>query len=256
MIRFGLTGDGSDSSTADIDGRYGWAWVRYDEEPHKVSQVRNRAFPGIVQDVPVVIGKKYPSDKSVEILGINWALYEHHINEESLISFLLPPHGDMHHAVLGTDPAYMDVRNMLPGRVRATDPATPGIYVEAFAYAADGTRTYFTGGGLDLQYDYPGSANHHRYALIYLDTESGELRRTLGPENPVAMPPTVPDTPSFCIPLALIRLVYGETTIIEERISDYRIMWMGTGPSKLNENLLQWMHFMDVYWTMHTEGDL
>jgi hypothetical protein len=255
-MRFGLTGDGSNAVTSDVDGRYGWAWIRYDEEPSKVSQVRNRSFPGIVQDVPVIVGKRWPSDKSVEILGINWPLYEMHADKETVISYLVAPHGDSHHAVFGSDPAYMDIRNMLPGRARETDPASLGIYVESFGYASDGTREQFPGGGLDFTYDYPGTANHHRYALAYLDTEDGELKRRLGPVSPVAVPPTEPSIPSYCIPIALVQLVFGDATIVEGRINDYRILWTGTGPSKARDNIHQVLYFQELYQVMHAQGEM
>jgi len=255
-LRYALTGDGSDAETADVAGRTGWAWVRYDEEPHKVSQVRNWQFPGIAQDVPVVIGKLFPTDRYVQILGINRTLYEQFMTDDALNAYLVPPHGASHHGVYGSDPAYMDLRNLLPGRVRPTDPLGLSVYVEPFAYGYANTRGYFPGGGLDLTYDVPGTAGYHRYVLITFDTETQTLERVIGADTVTTISPTPPDVPMFHVPLAVVQLPYAETEIDEGYIFDYRILWPVTGMHKVYENLIQYIELQDELWEKHQSGEI
>ena len=255
-LRYALTGDGSDAETADVAGRTGWAWVRYDEEPHKVSQVRNWQFPGIAQDVPVVIGKLFPTDRYVQILGINRTLYEQFMTDDALNAYLVPPHGASHHGVYGSDPAYMDLRNLLPGRVRPTDPLGLSVYVEPFAYGYANTRGYFPGGGLDLTYDVPTTAGYHRYVLITFDTETQTLERVIGADTVTTISPTPPDVPMFHVPLAVVQLPYAETEIDEGYIFDYRILFPQTGLVKVYQNLIQYIELQDELWEKHQSGEI
>ena len=55
LIRYALTGDGSNAETADVTGKPGWSWVRYDEKQDKASQVLNWQYPGAPQDTPEAI---------------------------------------------------------------------------------------------------------------------------------------------------------------------------------------------------------
>lgn len=245
-LRYALTGDGSSSDTANVVEKPGWAWVRYDEEPHKVSQVRNWRFPNIAQNVPVVIGKYYPTDNFVQILGINRTLYEQFMTDDALNAYLVPQHGASHHGVYGSDPAYMDLRNLLPGRVRPTDPASLSIYVEPFAYPHDATREYFPGGGLDLADSVPTSAGYHRYVLITFDTIDQNLETLDGDLTVTTIPPTPPAVDRLCIPLALVQLPYGITEIVEGYIFDYRILWQPTGLYQSYEDLFNLIAVLEL----------
>lgn len=256
ILRFGLTGDGSDSTTADVDGRQGWAWVRYDEEPNKVSQVRNRIFPGIQQDIPVVIGKKFVTDKEVQILGINWPLYDMSVNQDQLQSYLVAPHGPTHHAVLGTDPAEIDVRNILNLRIRPNDPATMGVFVESGPYPYQDTRAWFGGGGIDLTNEVPGTTNYQRYIIVSLDTVEQRLRIIPGPESPNTVPATPPRFPIWNIPIGAVLLYFGQTTILEADVYDYRFLFNPVGMYQTYRNLIQWIDHQELIWTQHLRGEI
>jgi len=256
VIRFALTGDGSDSATAEVANRPGWAWVRYDEEPHKVSQVRNRIFPGIVPEVPVVIGKRYESDRMVQILGINEALYDMAMSEGERISYLVAPHGPTHHALLGTDPAEIDVANILNGKCRATDPESMSVEVEAVAYFHNGKRETFGGGGVDFTGDDPGATNYQRYGLVTFDVREQALRKTLGLSSPNTVPATPPDVPLWNIPIAVVLLYYGMTAVTVDYIYDYRILFPPTGIYQIYRNFNQFMHYNELMWTRHLTGEL
>lgn len=255
-IRFALTGDGSNLTTSDIDGRPGWAWVRYDEEQNKVSQVRNRKIPGIPQDVPVVIGREFPTDRYIQILGINWPLYDMFITNPDLVRYIVPPHGDSHHALLGGDPAYIDVRNILNGRIRADIPPTMSIYVESLAYEYWDKRELFGGGGLDLTGYIPPTANYHGYVAVSFDVTEQRLRAGSGTTGPVAVPASLPEIPIWNIPIGAVLMYNGMTTITESDVHDLRILFEPVGKHHTYRSMVQDMYYQEVYWTKHLIGDI
>lgn len=256
VIRFALTGDGSSAATADVSSRPGFAWVRYDEEPNKVARVRNRWIPGVAQDVAVIIGKRYPTNKEVEILGINAELYDGAWNTDQFISYLLPAHGPTHHAVYGIDPAELDIRNILNGKVIPTDPASLGVTVEPLAYMAYGERRFYGGGGVAFTGDVPGTTGYQRYALVTLNTVEGRLRKILGVSNPVAMAPTPPDTPIWNIPLGLVLLYNGQTEVVETNIYEYRVAFQPVGLHQIERDLMRYMEHQEMLWALHLSGDI
>ena len=256
MLRFVLTGDGSSAVTCDVNARVGWAWVRYDEEPNKVSQVRNAIMPGAAQDVPVVIGKKFVTDPMVQILGINQPLYDMYWGPDQYLSYLLPAHGPTHHAISGSDPAYIDVRNILNGRVRPTNPETLSIHAESFSYHYQDERLLFGGGGMDLEGDVPGTASYQRYVLISLDTIEKRLRKTLGISSPIAVAATPPTVPIWNVALALVLLSNGLSAITDSDIYDYRVIFEPSGLYNTYRNLVQYMQYNDLLWVRHLMGEI
>lgn len=225
--RFALTGDGSSADTADIEGKPGWGWVRYDEKQDKASQVVNWRFPGIVQDVPVIIGKQYPTDRYYQVLGINLDLYLDHLTTSIIESYVVPRHGESHHGSLGNDPAPIDRRNLVFGKVQPTSPTSLIVYAEAFSYDADGTYGTFAGAGVDLTDYLPVVANTHRYVLVTVDSSTNTLAVTTSDPVPTPMMPNIPSVMAGHIPLAVVLLEQGITVIGEDRIYDYRVI-LGT----------------------------
>lgn len=256
IIRFALTGDGSSAATADVESRLGYAWVRYDDEPHKVAMVRNRWIPGVVQNVAVIIGKRYPTDKEVQILGINTELYDQAWNNDQFLGYLLPRHGPTHHAVYGSDPAELDIRNILNGKVIPTSPASLGVTVEPLAYMAYGQRLLFGGDGISFIGDVPGITSYQRYALITLDIVEGRLRKILGVSNPLSASPTPPDCPIWNIPLGLVLLYNGQTEVEEANIYEYRVAFQPAGTHNIERNFAQYVHYMEMLWTKHLIGEI
>lgn len=255
-IRFALSGDGSDAATADMGNRSGWAWVRYDEEQNKVSQIRNRKMPGIPQNVPVVIGKEFVTDRYMQILGVNWPLYDMFVTYPELISHIVPPHGDSHHAVYGSDPAYIDVRNILNGRVRPTIPTSLSVYVESLAYEYEDTRSLFGGSAVDMTGYIPGVANTHRYVLINIDAIAQVLELVPGDIAQDAAPADLPDVSIWRIPLGVVLMYSGMTTILEADIFDMRIMFNPTGTYNTYRNFVQYMNHNDLMWVRHLSGEI
>ena len=256
LMRFALTGDGSSAITCDVTNRVGWAWVRYDDEPDKVSQVRNAIMPGAPQDVPVIIGKRFVTDYGVQILGVNQALYEMFWGYDGFSSYLIPAHGPTHHAVSGSDPAYIDVRNILNGRLRPTNPVSLSVYAESFAYQYRDQRLLFSGEGVDLSGDLPGAANYQRYVLITFDVVEQGLRKILGVASPNTVAATPPSTPIWNVPLGLVLLEQGMTEITEASIFDYRILFDPIGTYDIQRNLIQYMRDNEIMWNKHLTGEI
>ena len=254
-VRFALAGDGSSATTADVLDRVGWAWVRYDEEQNKVSQVRNRKIPGMPQDLPIIIGKEFPTDRYMQVLGINWPLYDMFVTYPGLISYIVPPHGDSHHAY-GSDPAYIDVRNILNGRVRSSTVESLSVQIDSFAYEYKDTRELFGGGAVDLESYIPGTADWHRYVLLAMDTIERKIKVVPGTEGPMAMPASLPDVSIWLIPLGVALLYEGITEITEQDIWDMRIAFNPTGGYNTYLNLVQHDYSNEMMWARHLAGEI
>jgi hypothetical protein len=225
-IRFALTGQGTGAATSDVDGKPGWAWVRYDELQSKVSQVRNKKFPGIPEGVPVVIGKLYPTDKYVQILGISESLYGEHYTDDTLGGYLVPPHGQTHNSQ-ASDPAPIDLGNLVPGLVHQTDPDSTSVIVESFRYMNNLSVEKFDRNSVDLSGSEP-TTGYHRYTLISVTPSSGTARATDGDQVTTPAIPDVPSVPAGDIPLAVVD-VKNSTDITNNDIYDYRVVFRDAG---------------------------
>ena len=228
-FRSALTGDGSSAVTADVSGRIGWAWVRYDEKQDHASQVLNWRFPGIAQGVPVMVGKQYPTDRYFQILGVNLDLYLDSITQSSFVQYILPKHGASHYGLTGNDPAPIDVSNLAFGKVSATNPEGLTVGVSAFSFDNNGVYQTYNGGLVNLAADIPAGAGTHAYALVYLDPDTNLVGYVVGAATPVAVVPTPPDVIIRTIPLGLVLLVNGMTVIYESSIDDYRTVFLPFG---------------------------
>jgi len=227
MYRTALTGDGSNASTCDVTGHDGWAWVRYDEKQDKASMVVNQVMPGAPQGVPVIIGKKYPHDKYYQILGVNMELYYEHTSPTEYISYLLPLHGSTH-TWGNSDPAWIDVGNLLPGAVSATSPVSMFVTANSLLYEYRGSGQTLGASTIDLTTHIPGVAGTHWYTLISIDPDLNALEATDGAAVPIPMMPGIPAIPLQHVPLAVIMMVNGMTTIVQTDIFQYKFLF---GPS-------------------------
>lgn len=225
MFRFAFTGDGSSAATADVSNRPNWAWVRYNEKQDKASQVLNLRFPGVAQGVPVIVGKQYPHDRFFQILGINTELYYYHSTAADWLPYLLPKHGPTHTAVTGNDPAWMNLRNILPGRVNATDPASLSVSASSLTYEYDGEIKTWAGGDIDLTDSVPVVAGMERFVVVSINAVTNTLVATEGAMAPVPIGASIPGVPVGYVPLAVVTLENGATAIAEADISDYRIIF-------------------------------
>lgn len=228
LIRYALTGDGSNADDADVVGKPGWSWVRYDEKQDKASQVLNWQYPGAPQDIPIIVGKRYPTDKYYQVLGINLELYMQSVALGTLIQYILPKHGDTHTYGTGGDPAMINSGNILPGKTHETTPESLSVDVETFIFDNGGTLITWPGGTIDLTAQIPG-VNRHRYVLVALVIATNSLIALPGTEVPLPAIPSLPTCPAGWIPLAMVLLADTTTEINEEDIYDYRILFSGVG---------------------------
>jgi hypothetical protein len=253
---FALTGDGSSASTADVTTRPKWAWVRYNEKPDRVSQVLNLRFPGIAQDVPVIVGKQYPHDRYYQILGLNTSLYYMHWSNSNSNPYVVQAHGTTHTWGTGNDPAPIETGNIVNGKVVETSPATMGVHVYSMIYEYEGGLATWSGGDVDLTGFAPGASNHHLYVLISLDVVEQTIRTTSGASVPITVPPTIPTVPDWNIPLAVVKIQEGDTTIAGTEIYDYRMLFAPIGSKSLERNFYQYMHYNEMLWTQHLTGEI
>jgi len=225
-IAFALTGNGTGSDTADVASRTGWAWVRYGEEQSKVSQVFNPTFPGIPEGVPVIIGKRYPTNKYVEILGINQQMYWENYNLGTIQGYLVPAHGQSHNAS-GSDPAPIDIKNIVPGLTHQTDPDSMFVTVEGFRYIYQTGLADYVGENVDLSAVAP-AAGFHQYVLIAMIPATGAIRTTASAAVALPIVPDIPDLTAGDIPLSVVDVRSGEN-IVNAYIYDYRALFQEGG---------------------------
>jgi len=254
MYRSALTGDGSTATTCDVTGKDGWAWVRYSEKQDRASQVVNQVMPGAPQGVPVMVGKKYPSDKYYQILGVNMELYYEHTNPTEYVSYLIAAHGPTHLSS-GSDPAYIDSGNFLPGAITETSPASMFVQGNALLYEYGGTARTFGGGVTDLTLTIPGIAGTHRYVLITIDPDTNLLNWTMGIPSPLPVVPGIPAIPLAHIPLAVVMVTNGDTSLPQSDIYQYKYLfgssaylyWINQVAGAVSDE-------MDIELTLHEVG--
>lgn len=226
--RTAITGDGSTATTCDVTNKPGWAWVRYSEKQDRVSQVVNQVMPGAPQGVPVVIGKKYPSDKYYQILGVNMELYYEHTTPTQYVSYLLAKHGDTHLSS-ASDPAWIDIGNLLPGAVSAMNPESMQVTANPLLYEYGDVAQTFGGGVTDLTASVPGVAGTHLYVLISVDPDTNALEQTVGIAAPLPVIPGIPAVPLAHVPLAIVMVANGDTAIHQSDIYQYKFLFGSSG---------------------------
>ena len=228
VFRLALAGDGSGAADTGVSGRPGWSWVRYSEDPSKVSMVRNVRRRGVEAETLLVVGKEFSDDEYEQVLDIDLSVYWDTLTEHEAASMAVGRHGDAHNAATGNDPAPIDLRNILEGRGRATDPASLWVYVEPFRYIADGIRRW-AGGNIDLTTHVPAGANEHCYAIVYLDTGTAALATVAGAAVVAPAIPAIPVVPDGAYPICIVDLSNGDTTIQDgSNLYDYRVAWLPT----------------------------
>jgi len=254
MYRTALTGDGSSAPTCDVEGKPGWAWVRYDEKQDKASQVVNQVMPGAPQGVPVIIGKKYPHDKYYQILGINMELYYEHVSPTEYISYLLPLHGSTHLSS-GNDPAWIDAGNFVPGAISATFPPSLFVRANSLLYEWGGNAQTLASSTLDLTACVPSSSGTHRYVLITIDPATNSLCSIAGSPTSLPVTPPIPTLPTIHLPLAIVMLEYGDTAITQSDIYQYKYLFGSAGYLYwLNKIAGDYSNELDIELTRHEVG--
>jgi len=221
--RNALAGNGG--GTVNVAGEPGYIWCRYSADQSKVSKVFNIIAPGIPEDFPIVVGRRFPTDEFEQVLAVNWTLYQDVISQDTVDNFTTGNHGESHNAASGADPAPIDLRNIVEmrGRAQATPDLT--VHVERGQYVfgyADVHR--FPGANINLAASVPGVAGH-RFTLVFVDGASNTLDSDDGLIVPLAAAAPIPDLSANTIPVCLVDLENGQTTITEDDIYDWRFLW-------------------------------
>lgn len=220
------TGDGTDADTADVPSEAGWVWCRLAADQNKPIKVFS-LVRGLPQEVPVIVGRPYPDAEYLQIIITVHPVYQRKLTDDQIDQYTTQRHGEAH-GETGYDRAPIGLRNLEPARLRETSPQSLSVYVEYFRYSYGAYLVTWSGGTIDLTASVPGAAGH-RYVLVYLDPVTNTLGSTDGDIVPLAMSPTLPAVTVGTIPLAMVDLEQGETTIGETDIFDYRQLWNITG---------------------------
>lgn len=217
-----LAGDGG--GTVDVADDPGFIWCRYSADQSKVSKVFNIIAPGIPEDFPILVGKRFPDAENEEVLFINWTLYREIITQDTVDSFTTGNHGESHNAAEGNDPAPIDLRNIVEmrGRAQATPDLT--VFVEEGQFVFGDIVKRFISGSIDLTAAVPGVAGH-RYVLVYVDGVTNALGSTNGTIVPLINTPPIPAVTANTIPICLAQLAQNQTTIDEDDLFDWRFLW-------------------------------
>jgi hypothetical protein len=210
-IRRGLLGDSND--TVAVANRPGWAYIRYHDNLNELAIVRYLIPEQLVDGTPVVVGKKHPEDPFEQVLGVDWTMYAWSPAASSVSA----------HAT-----QVITLNDLAPGKVVPTDPVSLSVDVRAFLYVDSDTAVEFGGSTLDLTASVPGGAGH-RMTLVYVDLDTNILAAEDGTIVAVGTDAAAPSTPENGLPLALVDLANGETTIEGDDITQYKALYMPVG---------------------------
>jgi hypothetical protein len=216
-LRRGILGDGA--GNVDVPNRPGFAWIRYEENQSRLSMVR--CFLALDDGTPVLVGKWHVEDDYEQVLSVNWGPYSTDLRPEDMARYATQPHGETHHGTYGSDPAYIDLNNLVVGRVKATDPASLFVVVESFSYPFDDEVRDYGGNVVDLTASVPGVAGQHRLVLVYFDLDAETTGVVEGDTSPITVDAGIPTLQGVrAIPLAHVDLENGQTTIL-----DFQDIW-------------------------------
>jgi len=220
--RPGLLGDGQGS--IQVTNKPGWSWIRYDYSPHQLSIVRNPSNMQLADGTPVLVGKRDPGDEYEQILYVAWNFYVNPSQSTMDQYSTEHPHG-VTHARKNSDPAPIDLNNLSPGKVVPTDPASLNVTIQEFLYVDGCEVIRFGETTFDLSGSVPGMYGH-RYILVYLDLlNDGTITTVDGDLTDVSSTPAIPDVPEGGLPLAIIEIDAFQTTITDDDIWQYKILY-------------------------------
>jgi hypothetical protein len=209
--RFGLLGDGN--GTVMVPDRPAWAFIRYRDDLNRLSLVRYTLQEQLPDGMPVRVGKKYPDDPFVQVLGIDWSMYAYAPTQSTVTQ-----HGTQ----------VITLNDLAEGRVTVTNPTSLAVDVRGLLYV-NGTRAVeFSGGSLDLAADVPGAAGHWQ-VLVYMDLDTDELASVVGDLTAVGTNARAPSVPDNALPLALVDLANGDTEITGDEITQYKAPFLHVG---------------------------
>jgi hypothetical protein len=211
QVRRGLLGDSN--GVVMVANRNGWAYIRYHENLNELAIVRYLIEDQLPDGTPVVVGKKHPDDPFEQVLGVDWALYAWSPSASNV---------NQH-----TTPA-IDLSHLSPGKVVPTDPASLLVSVRAFLYVNGDSAVEFGGGTIDLTGNVPGVAGH-RLVLVYVDLDVDSLAAEDGDIVAVGTDADAPAVPENGLPLGVVDLANGETTIEAGDISQYKALYLVVG---------------------------
>lgn len=217
LYQKGLLGNG-DGATVDVEGQPQYTWVRIEDNPNKPVPVFNTSTRS-VYDLPVIIGESPEHPGLMQVLSVDWSLLIDRWEEA-----YIPSHRDTHmRSMDGDDPVDITWEHIIPLSVVATNPTSMRVVVQGPERYVWGKsfKTFNTTVSADMTARVPG-ARTHRYVLISIDAPTNTLQYTDGTAVAIALPAVAPDVPSGAIPVALIHLTNGDTTITNSMIYDYR----------------------------------
>ena len=212
-VRRGLLGNSL--GTVMVTDRPGWAYIRYHAPSTALSIVRYLLQQQYPDGTPVVVGKRHPDDAFEQVLDVDWTMYASAPTSSSVTQ-----HGT---------PA-VDLSDLSPGMVVATDPVSLSVNVRAFLYVNVDAAVEFGGAPLDLTANVPGIAGH-RYVLVYMDLDTDSLAAEDGDIVALGVNAAAPDVPENGLPLAVVDLENGQTTILSGDIFQYKVIY-GAMPSE------------------------
>jgi hypothetical protein len=204
---------GDSNGTVLVADRDGWAYIRYNDSLDQLAIVRYLIPDQFADGTPVVVGKKHPNDPYEQVLGADWAMYAWSPATSTVTDHATPA---------------VDLNDLSPGKVVPTDPTSLSVNVRAFLYVNGDAAVEFGGGAIDLTANVPGIAGH-RLALVYVDLDTDSLAAEDGDIVAVGTDAEAPAVPENGLPLGVVDLANGETTIEAGDISQYKAMYLSVG---------------------------
>ena len=212
-VRRGLLGDSN--GTVLVANRPGWAYIRYHDDLNRLAIVRYLIPEQFPDGMPVVVGRKHPDSPYEEVLGVDWVMYATAPTETVVRQHATPA---------------IDLSDLSPGKVVPTVAASLSVDVRAFLYINEDAAVEYGGGSIDLTGSVPGIAGH-RLTLVYMDLDTDGLMAEDGAIVALAVNAAAPAVPENGLPLGLVDIANGDTSITGDDITQYKAMYQSLPPT-------------------------
>jgi hypothetical protein len=213
-FRFAVTGDGNGTAASNfyISQDKSFCWVRDINNLDRPYAVLHRGKISPKVNLPVIVGRDDIEPQFEKILGLNYDGLPRNISAS--IAQDIGQHHTQHEWG-GGDEVFLDGRQLTPGLVYPTSPASMQVRIKPFVYFWNGWGRYTGGTSVDLTTYKPSNAGFAVALLIVFDRENEIIDYVQGSESTLGSSwySITPDPRPRDMPLGIIGLENSTTEI-------------------------------------------